>query len=139
MSVGAYPAVASLKARLDQDVEARSADAQQAAEIALRQAAKSDGGSSDESDALELREARARLAEVEALLAAKVRAAADEDVPRDQLRAAVARAEDLVARSRGHPEEPRARELLAEAGFGDVTVNDVEGDLFNSYYIAARP
>ena len=29
-------AVASLKARLDQDVEARSADAQQAAEIALR-------------------------------------------------------------------------------------------------------
>merc|ERR1719375_1569330 len=51
----------------------------------------------------------------EAMLAAKVRAAADEDVPRDQLRAAVARAEDLVARSRGHPEEPRARELLAEA------------------------
>ena len=36
------------------------------------------------------------------------------DVPRDRC-ARVARAEELVARSRGHPEEPRARELLAEA------------------------
>ena len=35
--------------------------------------------------------------------------------------------------------EQKALELLAEAGFEDITVNEVEGDVFNSYYIATRP
>jgi len=35
--------------------------------------------------------------------------------------------------------EQKALELLGEAGFKDITVKDVEGDVFNSYYIATRP
>jgi SAM-dependent methyltransferase len=34
--------------------------------------------------------------------------------------------------------EQKARELLAEAGFDDVDVRQVEGDIFNSYYVARR-
>ena len=35
--------------------------------------------------------------------------------------------------------EQKAVELLGEAGFEDITVNEVEGDVFNNYYIATRP
>jgi 2-polyprenyl-3-methyl-5-hydroxy-6-metoxy-1,4-benzoquinol methylase len=35
--------------------------------------------------------------------------------------------------------EQKAVELLAEAGFEDVAVHEVEGDVFNSYYIANSP
>ena len=35
--------------------------------------------------------------------------------------------------------EQQARELLAEAGFPEVTVARVEGDILNNYYIAAKP
>ncbi len=34
--------------------------------------------------------------------------------------------------------EQRALELLGEAGFSSVAVEDVEGDPLNSYYIAAK-
>ena len=34
--------------------------------------------------------------------------------------------------------EQKALELLTEAGFGDVEVEQVEGDLFNNYYIARK-
>jgi SAM-dependent methyltransferase len=34
--------------------------------------------------------------------------------------------------------EQKAKELLAEAGFDDVDVRQVEGDIFNNYYVAAR-
>ena len=32
--------------------------------------------------------------------------------------------------------EQKALELLSEAGFTDVVVREIEGDIFNSYYIA---
>jgi 2-polyprenyl-3-methyl-5-hydroxy-6-metoxy-1,4-benzoquinol methylase len=35
--------------------------------------------------------------------------------------------------------EQKAIELLGEAGFEDITVNEVEGDVFNNYYIATSP
>jgi 2-polyprenyl-3-methyl-5-hydroxy-6-metoxy-1,4-benzoquinol methylase len=35
--------------------------------------------------------------------------------------------------------EHKAREILGEAGFGDVEVKRVESDFLNSYYIARRP
>jgi hypothetical protein len=34
--------------------------------------------------------------------------------------------------------EQKARELLAEAGFSEVTVESVQGDIFNSFYIATK-
>ena len=34
--------------------------------------------------------------------------------------------------------EQKALELLAEAGFTDVTVKQVEGDPFNNFYIARK-
>jgi hypothetical protein len=34
--------------------------------------------------------------------------------------------------------EQKAKELVAEAGFDDVDVRQVEGDIFNNYYVAAR-
>ena len=34
--------------------------------------------------------------------------------------------------------EQKAREMLAEAGFGSVEVKQVEGDILNSYYIARK-
>ena len=34
--------------------------------------------------------------------------------------------------------EQKALELLAEAGFGDVEVKTVEGDIINNYYIARK-
>jgi SAM-dependent methyltransferase len=34
--------------------------------------------------------------------------------------------------------EQKARELLAEAGFSQVTVESVQGDIFNSFYIATK-
>lgn len=34
--------------------------------------------------------------------------------------------------------EQKARELLAEAGFNDVSVSNVEGDIINNYYIAKK-
>jgi len=34
--------------------------------------------------------------------------------------------------------EQKARELLAEAGFGQVEVKSVQGDIFNSFYIATK-
>jgi 2-polyprenyl-3-methyl-5-hydroxy-6-metoxy-1,4-benzoquinol methylase len=34
--------------------------------------------------------------------------------------------------------EQKAMELLAEAGFTDISVEQVEGDLFNNYYIARK-
>jgi ubiquinone/menaquinone biosynthesis C-methylase UbiE len=34
--------------------------------------------------------------------------------------------------------EQKARELLAEAGFGDIDVRQVEGDIMNNYYIARK-
>jgi SAM-dependent methyltransferase len=34
--------------------------------------------------------------------------------------------------------EQKARELLAEAGFDQVDVRQVEGDIFNNYYVASR-
>jgi hypothetical protein len=34
--------------------------------------------------------------------------------------------------------EQRALELLAEAGFRNVDVRQLEGDIFNSYYIARK-
>lgn len=34
--------------------------------------------------------------------------------------------------------EQKARELLAEAGFSSVEVKQIEGDIFNNYYIARR-
>jgi 2-polyprenyl-3-methyl-5-hydroxy-6-metoxy-1,4-benzoquinol methylase len=34
--------------------------------------------------------------------------------------------------------EQRARELLAEAGFHDVNVERIEGDIFNNFYVARR-
>jgi hypothetical protein len=34
--------------------------------------------------------------------------------------------------------EQKAREMLAEAGFTQVDVEAVEGDLFNNYYIARK-
>jgi 2-polyprenyl-3-methyl-5-hydroxy-6-metoxy-1,4-benzoquinol methylase len=34
--------------------------------------------------------------------------------------------------------EQKARELLAEAGFGHVEVESVQGDIFNSFYIATK-
>ena len=35
--------------------------------------------------------------------------------------------------------EQKALELLAEAGFEDATVNELEGDVFNNYYVARKP
>jgi hypothetical protein len=34
--------------------------------------------------------------------------------------------------------EHKARELLAEAGFGEVQVKRIRGDTFNNYYIATK-
>jgi Zn-dependent membrane protease YugP len=34
--------------------------------------------------------------------------------------------------------EPKAKELLAEAGFKDVTVEHVEGDIMNAYYVCRK-
>ncbi|MFQ5473615.1 MAG: transcriptional regulator, partial [Dehalococcoidia bacterium] len=34
--------------------------------------------------------------------------------------------------------EQKARELLAEAGFGQVAVESVRGDIFNSFYICRK-
>ncbi|MEE8137588.1 MAG: transcriptional regulator, partial [Thermoanaerobaculia bacterium] len=34
--------------------------------------------------------------------------------------------------------EQKAREMLAAAGFTNVDVEQVEGDILNSYYIARR-
>ena len=34
--------------------------------------------------------------------------------------------------------QEKARELLNEAGFEDVDVKEVEGDIFNFYYICKR-
>jgi 2-polyprenyl-3-methyl-5-hydroxy-6-metoxy-1,4-benzoquinol methylase len=34
--------------------------------------------------------------------------------------------------------EERAREMLAQAGFGRVTVKKIEGDILNNYYIAEK-
>jgi hypothetical protein len=34
--------------------------------------------------------------------------------------------------------EQKARELLAEAGFDDVTPHAVEGDILNTYYVARK-
>jgi hypothetical protein len=34
--------------------------------------------------------------------------------------------------------EQSARRMLAEAGFSDVEVEDVDGDFFNSYFIARK-
>jgi Zn-dependent membrane protease YugP len=34
--------------------------------------------------------------------------------------------------------EQKARELLAEAGFSSVEVKQIEGDIFNNYYVARR-
>ena len=34
--------------------------------------------------------------------------------------------------------EQKAREMLAEAGFGRVMVKQIEDDLFNNYYIATK-
>ena len=34
--------------------------------------------------------------------------------------------------------EQKAQELLAEAGFDHVEVRQVEGDIFNNYYVASR-
>jgi hypothetical protein len=35
--------------------------------------------------------------------------------------------------------EQAALELLREAGFEQVTVERIEGDILNSYYVAAKP
>ena len=35
--------------------------------------------------------------------------------------------------------EKKALELLAEAGFTDVAVKQVEGDFLNNFYIARKP
>lgn len=35
--------------------------------------------------------------------------------------------------------EQKARQMLAEAGFTSVELRNVDGDIFNSYYIAAKP
>jgi ubiquinone/menaquinone biosynthesis C-methylase UbiE len=35
--------------------------------------------------------------------------------------------------------EQKAREMLADAGFTDVTVSRVEGDIMNNYYVARKP
>jgi ubiquinone/menaquinone biosynthesis C-methylase UbiE len=34
--------------------------------------------------------------------------------------------------------EQKARQMLADAGFGDVDVKNVEGDIINNYYIARK-
>jgi Zn-dependent membrane protease YugP len=34
--------------------------------------------------------------------------------------------------------EQRARQMLADAGFRDVEVEQVEGDLLNNYYLARK-
>jgi hypothetical protein len=34
--------------------------------------------------------------------------------------------------------ERQARELLAEAGFPEVNVEHVEGDIFNNFYVARK-
>ncbi len=34
--------------------------------------------------------------------------------------------------------EQKARELLTEAGFSDVSVHQVPGDIFNNFYVARR-
>ena len=34
--------------------------------------------------------------------------------------------------------EQKARQMLADAGFGDVEVKQVEGDFLNNYYIATK-
>jgi hypothetical protein len=34
--------------------------------------------------------------------------------------------------------EQKAREMLAEAGFKDITVSRVEGDIMNNYYVARK-
>jgi hypothetical protein len=34
--------------------------------------------------------------------------------------------------------EQKARELLAEAGFHEVAVEHVDGDIFNSFYVARK-
>ncbi len=33
----------------------------------------------------------------------------------------------------------KAREMIADAGFVDLEVKKVEGDILNNYYIAKRP
>jgi Zn-dependent membrane protease YugP len=34
--------------------------------------------------------------------------------------------------------EQRARQMLADAGFTHVELKEVEGDLFNNYYVATK-
>ncbi|MGI0040124.1 MAG: transcriptional regulator, partial [Nitrososphaera sp.] len=34
--------------------------------------------------------------------------------------------------------EQKAKEMLAEAGFGPVQVSQVDGDIFNYYYVTGR-
>jgi hypothetical protein len=34
--------------------------------------------------------------------------------------------------------EQKARELFGEAGFRDIAVKTVEGDIFNNYYVAKK-
>ena len=34
--------------------------------------------------------------------------------------------------------EQKARELMGEAGFTEIDVKQVEGDIFNNYYIAVK-
>lgn len=47
-----------------------------------------------------------------------------------------------TARGDDHPRtvwgEQKARELLGEAGFGNVTVHQLPGDIANNYYVTRR-